>query len=218
MIDITDNPEAAIILFTGYTQDWGPGTGLWRLRDKIAQRYYDRRRYLVALRTWNDSSEAAAELVRWAKPRSLYVIGYSYGCGWATTQFADALNGERAIDSLFAVDPVPRWRFAPLKVISLTRWGTYKVPANVRMAYGYRQVNGSPYGRKLEAQNGTHLHTRMVFGSHDNLKEHAAGESSYWQRTPGADHSWIDDHPSVHDDIIGLLDQAIEANKPGART
>ena len=206
------SPHAAIVVALGFRQRRSLNTGLFRLYQRLSDEFYDRRQTLILLRRWDDSADAAAELLRHRDPAEVYFVGYSYGVGWYLPQLASALASRgRRIDAAWLIDPVPRWRLPLLKWISLTRWGTFELSPAVDRAYVYRQVNAPPYGRRVRPTDGTvasrmqPIEHRMVFGSQVNLRDHATEPLQRQHVLADADHNWIDDDERVHTDVLDLL-------------
>ncbi len=212
-MDTTDS-RPAIICLLGFTQWSGPGTGLYRLHDRFVERYFDRRTSLVLLRRWNSDHEETAELIRHRNMKTVIAIGYSYGCGHALVQLSKHL-GRRAIaiDAAFLIDPVPRYRLLPLKVLSLTRFGKFKVAHNVRSVWSWRQLNARPFGRRVIAMSDqTVVHDEVVFGSAAELKRRTGrSKSVHGDRVINSviGHNEIDDNAMIHEAIIDRVDSIV---------
>jgi hypothetical protein len=102
-------------------------------------------------------------------------LGHSYGCGWGLKRFEQEWQRKgRMVDLAMLIDPVPRAfnLFFIGNLFSLTRWGVVRTRA--RHVLLFRQVNFSPYGRKvqLKVPDDQEL-TQLVFGSARNLARYA---------------------------------------------
>lgn len=209
--------RSAIICLPGWTQTWGPdGSGLWALYDGLCAVYHDRRKDLVLLREWDSDAAATARLIAQRNPRYIIVVAYSYGAGFGLPQLASQLAKlpePRRIHYSYLVDPVPRWRFAPAKLLSLTRIGDYQLPESVDNADYWRQLNDAPYGRAVVAHpDAPHqrIACRSVYGSAANLRRHAKrNERDHAVLRPSMGHSDIDDSPSIRAAILQSIDHAI---------
>lgn len=214
--------QSAIVFLNGFRQGAGPGEGLWRLYQTCCNNWFDRRSDLVIYRTWDSNHEETADLIDACKPQYITLAGYSYGCGWGCTQLAGHLADRRhLIDDLFLIDPVPRYKFLPAKVKSLTRGGHYRVPVNVHNVHAWRQVNKrgpfDPVGHRIElGTTATHVSTDRILGTEANLHQH--GETVQWPASsagPGTTSQWlidytvnhgnIDDHQKIHEYIVARV-------------
>lgn len=205
--------EAAVISLTGYTQPASYRVGLGILHRRIEAMLYDRRRWWTAIQTWNSDHATTAQRIDDLNPTQIIVTGYSYGCGWALKELAHELDKlGRSIDMAYLVDPVPRYKLLPAKVISLTRWGRYELPANVLHAWYWRQVNGSPFGRAVVHPDGMPVECRGVIGSSPNLAHHLDSEIEVDAKrlvSSASDHTTIDNNLAIHNYIISDLSRRL---------
>ena len=201
-----------VLVFAGWRQTVDPradGVGMVRLTERIRREFRGRKGHACLLYPWDTAPMIAVQSLEALRPRKLVVVAYSYGAGWALPRFAEALCEQgrgRRIDLACLVDPVPRWRFAPLRWISLTRWGTYTVPAGVdRIAY-WRQVNSSPFGRAaMPADHYATLHAE-AFGAHELLRRHRLRHEKACA-SEAVGHDNIDEREDVHRDILRLISE-----------
>ncbi|MFP4145307.1 MAG: hypothetical protein ACLFV3_09200 [Phycisphaeraceae bacterium] len=208
--------DLAIVVLPGFQQWAGPGTGCWKLYNRLCRTYRDRTRSLVLLRAWDSDPKLTAALIDERHAATTIAIGYSYGAGWGVTQLADELDQlQRRIDVAFLIDPVPRYRFLPAKLLSLTRQGTYEVPANVTQAYSWRQVNkrswDDPVGRPIRAADPSQTWTQelAVYGADMDLLHQHGGSNRNWRLDADIHHSNIDDRPEIHDAILTSIARAV---------
>jgi len=210
-LTMADRLDGAIVIYPGFRQTTGPRTGVFTLHDRISHSFPDRNHHLLLLRPWNTNHRADAERIEYADPVTTVVVGYSYGCGWAVPQLAKHLRRKgRYIDALFLIDPVPRYRLLPAKALSLSRFGKYTVPANVRTVWCWRSANKarwtSPVGRpirKLGSQ--TTIVSQQVLGSLANLERYEMRYRDAWQVNDVVSHVNIDDLKEIHDVIVGAI-------------
>ena len=217
-----DLSNMLVMVFAGWRQAIDPradGVGMMRLTERIRREFQGRRGHAVLLYPWDTSPTIPAQAVEALRPRNLVAVAYSYGAGWALPRFAEALHkhcrGSR-IDLACLIDPVPRWRFAPLRWISLTRWGAYSVPARVdRVAY-WRQVNASPFGRAVMPADEYATLRAEAFGTHAMLRRHRLRHEKA-SASGAVGHDNIDEREDVHRDILRLIaEQAgyLRSDKP----
>lgn len=158
----------AIDIGMGFTQSWQKETGqekLWRaLRDLVAQEVY---RWgsgasgdvlLLPPATWDSDVEAVAGLIARNVEGPVISIGYSWGGGWRAPRLARALQQHgRGIQHLILCDPVyrspwlPTW--LPINPLSLLRFPTITIPANVRRVSWFFQRVNKPAGHEPVAQD-----------------------------------------------------------------
>lgn len=199
--------KTATLLFLGFLQDRTPNHDLYNLHDEIGRRFHDRRQHLVELNRWDaDPDDVYA---RWAAhdPRYTSLIGFSYGVGWGMRRFLERLNREgRMVDRVYCIDGVPRWRFPPLRWLSLTRYGKIELPGNVEHIMSWRQLNDTPYGRIV---HGPHVESSLYcFGSATNLRKYRkADEQIIFD--PTLNHYNIARHPGIRKMILGRLGEEL---------
>ncbi len=211
---------AAIVFINGWGQGAGPGEGLYRLYDWACDRWYDQRRDLVLYRTHNGNHAETADLIQASGAVHIALTGYSRGAGRGCTELAAALADRgRVVDQMFLIDPVPRYRLIPANFLSLTRLGTYEVPANVLWAMSWRQVNKrgpfDPVGHKIKpVSEATKIAGEFYLGTKANLEKHVGHSESNWIVDYTVHHSNIDDHPRIHERVIASIAQKSPPPEP----
>ncbi len=199
--------RAAVAVLPGFTQRLTPRIGLGKLYDRLESGpCRDRTHTWLGMRTWDGDHEATAAWIKKRMPERVIAIAYSYGAGWALRKLAAALSAEgMVIHHAYLIDPVPRFRFLPAKVISLTRMGTLTLPGNVVACDYWRQLNGSPYGRRVvHPDRGDAVTCRGLFGAAGSYRHAHAGERRTAAVSYRSDvgHAEIDDQPEIHDFIL----------------
>ena len=197
--------KAAIITCPGFRQTAGTRFGLSKLHRRLVQAFPNREAvYPLALRAWNEDMYSLAEQVNDYDPEFTAFIPYSYGAGWALVKFSEVLQDfGRGVDIAYLIDPVPRYRFLPAKLISLTRKGSYEVPRNVIDVKYWRQVNATPYGR-APSHPEHRTECIAVYGTEKNKKHALERELHHWEYSDDT-HNHIDDREDIHDYIINDL-------------
>jgi hypothetical protein len=208
--------RSGIVCLNGFRRDGGPSSGLYGLYSHIYDTWYDRASELILHRTWASDPDETADLLLFHRPARLYVIAYSYGAGEALTGLARELAERgRRIDAAFLIDPVTRYRFAKWKSLIRGRGNSYSLPPSVDRAYAWRQVNKfkltDPVGQPVVASTDTQaIGPEVVLGTPENLERHARHISADRRIQDFAvDHSSIDGHPDVHDQILAHLRQLV---------
>ncbi len=213
--------KAAIVFINGFGQGAGPDEGLYRLYRSACDRWYDRRRDLVLYRTWDSNHRKTAQLIKASGAKHVVLVGYSYGAGWGCTQMARHLAElGLVVHQLFLIDPVPRYRFIPAKIKSLTRGGVYVVPPTVRQVEVWQQVNKrglfDPVGHEITWSKNTVVTGRTYIGSRQNLTLYAPPWNTVTKiQDPRVNHSNIDDDQAIHNAIINSITTQSPPPPPG---
>lgn len=208
--------KSAIVFINGFRQNVAPGVGLQSLYFEATRLWFDRRRDLVIHRTWDSDPEETAGLILSHEPEKIFVVGYSYGCGWGLTKLAGELDvAGRDIDAAFLIDPVTRY--------SVQKWRSlgwfarkdklvYSVPARVRRVFSWRQVNAGsafePVGHRVEASDPrTVVHPEVVLGTPASVEKHSPDTPIENRRTNCWDcsHYTIDSNPVVRLEVLEAL-------------
>ena len=208
--------KSAIVFINGFRQNVAPGVGLQSLYFEATRLWFDRRRDLVIHRTWDSDPEESAGLVLSHEPEKIFVVGYSYGCGWGLTKLAAELGPVgRAIDAAFLIDPVTRYtvqKWRSLGWFASKQNLTYFAPVNVKRVFSWRQVNAGgltePVGHRVVGYGPeTVVHPEIVMGTPASVERHSPDTPLENRRTNCWDcsHYTIDSNPTVRLEVLEAL-------------
>ncbi len=207
-----------VIVISGFSQKVSDRTGMGELYCKL--RKYASPTHYVMHRAWKGNfKELAAILDRDRTDEfKLVVIAYSWGCGHGVQELAKHLGrfGIR-INLLILIDPVlkrPGWALSPRQAWALTRFGRFKVPPNVDQVWSCRQLNHTPFGRKLRlASKRTKVLGEMVFGSRSNIYKYTnnpgPGDVHELFTNDEIGHNDMDDQPRIQEKALTLIAEFI---------
>lgn len=145
-----------IILFTGFRQTFDKETGLVNIYSEIYDKYANDE-VLVTIRTWKTDPISLANLFESRNIKKCIIVGYSWGVGKASIQFAQECKKKGIeIESAIFCEPVKYSVFALAKWIS--HWITIDIPDSIKRLSVIKQRNAIPSGNfKLNISDQTKL-------------------------------------------------------------
>lgn len=207
--------DAAVQIRSGLTQPGrpAPGVGLYKLHRRSVDILHDRRKYWLAISTWNASMVEQVHKLMIHDPEVIIDIGYSYGIGHGHMEFAhEVARYGRSVDLACYIDGVPRHRFLPRKLGSLWSHHRISVPRNVKRVAVWWTLNRSsiwqPQGRDVATGPDTVVIRRTCYGAQELLVDY--GPPGIRRIDPNMFHSNIDDDDTIHDEIIEIMSHLLE--------
>lgn len=207
-----------ILVINGWGQRVNPYDGLYRFFRAAYHIWHARHAALLMHLTENANMGDVAAHVVGMGVENIHVVPFSYGAGRGLVSLADELDQRnRVIQTALLIDPVTRYGWAT-KYRALGWLGRdldYRVPANVRDVWCWRQVNHysafQPVGHRPVAQNEqTVIRRQVVLGEAANLIRYAADIPAQDQRpNPHVTHKTIDSDPAVLDEVLDRLRQIV---------
>ncbi len=149
----------AIVQFQGHLQSGASQSGMEDLHFEVTRKFAGEAVTVLHPRRWNSALPVLLDMLARHGIRSVVLIGYSWGAGYACMRFAK-LAPDRGIRIPLALlcDPVyrptwmPRWVPAnPLNIYSLDRRTKIRIPPAVRRVAWVRQSHSIPSGHDLVA-------------------------------------------------------------------